>query len=530
MHLQTAFFVLPLAFAVTSASAQTPAATVEVRFGSIKELLPKTEYLADILGQGESARQFRRLIETLSTETEGVEGIDPERPIGAYAIIQPDLAESPGIIILPLRSEERFLKMLKDRLEYSGQDKNGIHTFAIPGISEKLYFRIKEKYAYLSYLSSALELSQLPSPGTFFTKPDGSIASVVVHFDRIPHELKTLVIGQVELRLHEAQAQGNSKVEQTIHDLVTDAAAAAVKSLIADTQKFQFRLFVDPKSDMIRIESQLQARFEGGLSRTISDLGHAISRPRAMVFTNPASFRVALAAGIPASYRERFHQLLDRVVEEGLKEIPQESRPLVQRLVDAILPTLKMETYEASAAMVARSKPHQTLTTLAAIRMKDTQPLLELLKFLALVIPQPVAEFAFDQEKRHGFVVHHIRLDPQGKKPLRLWLAASGEYLIITTGESPEPLAQALAAQAAPSPAFELVADPTRLADVVLSDPSKSHFRELVRKIYGDTTPGPDQIQLTVTGGDTLTMTFQSQGKTLKLLRLFAASPEDQMR
>src|SRR5262249_7882216 len=72
--------------------------TVEVRLRSVNDLLERGEYVAGLVGQEEPVKQVRELIKQLSTEGKGVEGIDPKRPFGAYAVLTPDVQDSPVVL------------------------------------------------------------------------------------------------------------------------------------------------------------------------------------------------------------------------------------------------------------------------------------------------------------------------------------------------------------------------------------------------------------------------------------------------
>ena len=76
--------------------------TVEVRLRSVNDLLERGEYVAGLVGREEPVKQVRELIKQLSTEGKGVEGIDPKRPFGAYAVLTPDVQDSPVVLMVPL--------------------------------------------------------------------------------------------------------------------------------------------------------------------------------------------------------------------------------------------------------------------------------------------------------------------------------------------------------------------------------------------------------------------------------------------
>src|SRR5437016_4189912 len=82
------------------APAQPKAPTVEVRLRSVNDLVDRFEFVAGLAGKEDAVKQVRELIKALGADGKGVEGIDPKKPIGAYAILEKDIATSPFVILV----------------------------------------------------------------------------------------------------------------------------------------------------------------------------------------------------------------------------------------------------------------------------------------------------------------------------------------------------------------------------------------------------------------------------------------------
>src|SRR3954468_8005511 len=76
--------------------------TIEVRLRSVNDLVDKFEYVAGLAGKEDAVKQVRELIKVLSAEGKGIEGIDPKRPIGAYATLAKEVETSPLIVMVPV--------------------------------------------------------------------------------------------------------------------------------------------------------------------------------------------------------------------------------------------------------------------------------------------------------------------------------------------------------------------------------------------------------------------------------------------
>src|SRR5262245_59511267 len=90
--------------------------TVEIRLRSVNDLLERGEYVAGLVGQEEGVKPVRDLVKQLSTADKGIEGIDPKRPFGAFAVLTPDVQDSPVVVMVPVADKDRLLAALKERL------------------------------------------------------------------------------------------------------------------------------------------------------------------------------------------------------------------------------------------------------------------------------------------------------------------------------------------------------------------------------------------------------------------------------
>ena len=64
-------------------------------------------------------------------EGKGIEGIDPKRPFGLTRRSPTTSIQSPFIVMVPIADQERFLAMLKERLEITPEKVDGAHYKSI---------------------------------------------------------------------------------------------------------------------------------------------------------------------------------------------------------------------------------------------------------------------------------------------------------------------------------------------------------------------------------------------------------------
>src|SRR5205085_1957800 len=98
---------------------------------------------------------------------------------------------------------------------------------------------------------------------------------LVVHFDRIPPELKTFVMGQVELGIAEQRKKNGpneSPAQKAALDWFADNATSGIKSLLEDAKDLNVKVFIDEKADDLSAELTLTAKSGSTLSKNISGL------------------------------------------------------------------------------------------------------------------------------------------------------------------------------------------------------------------------------------------------------------------
>src|SRR5262245_57417550 len=117
---------LPLAGLVLALSAPAPARApvpdkkpeskpaVVVTLKSLDELIADARYLFALVDKEEEGKQLEKFLKS-KTGPKGLEGVDPKKPIGLYGTLgTKGLADSHGVLLLPIADEKAFLKMLEN--------------------------------------------------------------------------------------------------------------------------------------------------------------------------------------------------------------------------------------------------------------------------------------------------------------------------------------------------------------------------------------------------------------------------------
>jgi hypothetical protein len=372
----------------------------------------------------------------------------------------------------------------------------------------------------------------IPTPKTFFAKDDGSVGSVIVRFDSIPGELKTFVIGQFELGLTEQRRKNGEKesaAQKAALDWVGENATSALKSLLDDAKELQLRVFIDEKADELSGEITLTSKSGSTLAKNISSLAGRTSLPAAIVGSGKDSVaRLTAKAGLPEAVKRDLGKVVDAGIAEALKELPDEQRPIVERILKTIAPTLKAGELDVAVALNGPdSKGRHTLLAAAGVKKgKDIEALVkDLVKDFGPFLGDAV-KFEFDVATIGAFKLHTITIRdlPDDLQRIfgtnKIWLATSEDHIALSIEPDGAALKAGLKAPpAAAAPVLAVDVAFAKVIPIVGKDLKPDELKALMRDAFGSASPaGKDTLQITITGGDQLTVKGKIKGKGLRLL------------
>jgi hypothetical protein len=521
-------------FAATGAArAQAPKAepTVEVRLRSVNDLLDKAEYVAGLGGQEEQVKQVRALLKQLSTDGKGIEGIDPKKPFGLTGTLSGDVVSSPLTVMVPVADQERFLAMLKDRLEITPEKADGGTLKAAVPVINEVYLRFANDYVYIGRSVKDLDPKVIPTPQAFFLKDDGSVASVIVRFDGVPADLKAFVLGQFEMGLAEQRRKdgpNENAAQKAIADWASENITSGFKSLLEDAKELQLRVFVDEKTDDLSGELTLTAKAGSTLAKNFTGLGGRKSLPAGIVgTTKDAVARFTATAGVPEGVKKDLGKVVDAAIVEILKDVPEEQKPVAERALKTLAPTLKAGELDVAVALTGPdAKGHHTL--LGAVGVKGGADIEKLVKDFAKDFGPflgDAVKFDFDVEKVGAFALHSVTVNtmPDDAEKLfgtkKVWLATSNDHIAFSVEPDGTALKAGLKAAPAAAPVLALDVAFARLLPIVGKDLKPDEVKALLKDTFGTDSPaGRDTLSVTVTGGDALVVKGKMKGKGVRLL------------
>ena len=517
--------------AAGTASAQPKAVepTVEVRLRSVNDLVNKFEYVAGLAGKEEVAGQVREFLKMLSADGKGIEGIDPKKPIGAYATLDKDVTTSPIVILVPIADEKTFLNALGKYGLNSEKGDDGTHKVAvpIPGV-ESVHLRFANDYLYISQKASDLNAKTLLTPKAYFATDDGAAASLIVHLDRIPADLKTFLVGQFELGIAEELKKNGDKpaAEQKIAKLLVDSLLSGVKGLADDGKQLSVKVFVDEKTDDLSAEVTLTAKSGSATAKNFAGLAGKTSLPAGIVATTGAAARANVKVAITDGTKKEFAAAVDALLEEAVKNAPDDQgKEVLKQIVAAISPTLKSGELDAAASLVGPSaKGHYHL--LAALAVKDGKGIEKFAKQFDADYGALLGDFVafkFDVDTIGDFKLHQIEVKAADDRMEQLtggktvWLATSDKDLAVSVEPDGKLIRAGLKAKAVAVPVAS--GDVAAAKLIQLIDPSlkADELKALLKDAFGDSPTGKDTATVSIEGGDKLTAKFKLKGKAIRL-------------
>jgi len=458
-------------------------------------------------------------------------GLDTKRPIGAYAILKADVESSPVVVMVPVADEKLLFESLKERVGIEPEKVDGgAFKLNVPLLNE-VYLRFADGYLYAARDLKHLDPKGLIPPKTFFAKDDGSVVSIVVRFDRIPDDLKTFVIGQLEQQIQEQlkkDAKNKPAAEAKFAAIFGDGFVGGVKALVDEGKELRIRALADPKADELSIDVVVTARDGTDMAKRFAGLVGKTSQPAGIVASPEPVVGGGAKISLTDDQKKQLDPAIDALLAEMVKQAKPEEREHARRVLDTLAPTLKAGELDIAATVVGpNAKGKHAL--LAALTVKNGKEIEKLLKEFAPLIPAGAVELTFDVDSIGAYTLHKLELAQTdaafdrvfGTKTL--WLALSKDTVALSVEPGGELLRAGLKAKPA---ATGVVTGGVALAKAVPAFDTAlkpDEVKALLKDAFGNTSAtGKDSITVTVEGGAQLTTRVVVKGKAFRLAALVA--------
>ncbi len=520
--------LVPTPVRTAQPAAQAPAPpTVIVRVASLDTLLESGQLLAGLAGKEEVARQFHAMI-MARVGPNGLEGVDPKRPIGAYVRFGNQIDEVHAVAMLPVRDEKALLALLESFNLNVKKGKNDIYTVAT-GTPVDVHFRFANQYAYVTALNvDALAKENLAEPAKIFAGGPAATLSLSVRLDHLPDAAKTLATAFVEEKLHEIQnlkAPGETPAQHAVKVAALQEVAQTFKDVLHEAAELTVQANIDGKAKEVTTELSLTAQPNSKLAGRIAGLAHQKSI-FPIVKTAAAQAHIHLSA--PDLIAKALQAVIDQELAKGLNQIDDEGlRKQAQALLEAAMPTLKAAELDAGL-LVGGPGTGGHFHALVGVKLREGERLGQTIREIAntLLPLVPDAErdkIKLDAETAGGIKIHRIdaqsHFDEKARKIFGdhpVYVAFRNDAAFVAVGDGGlVALKTALASTPTARPPLTLEVNPARLAPLIAQTDAQ---KDIVRKVF---PPGEDgTVRLSVEGGNALRARFSARFSALQFLGL----------
>ncbi|MCI0682641.1 MAG: hypothetical protein L0Y71_11095 [Gemmataceae bacterium] len=518
------FTALPLT--ARAGGADKPAAVVRVR--SLDTLVDNAKLLVSLAGREEIAKQVEGLIKA-KIGVQGLEGIDPARPLGAYAVFGKQLDDIGGAILIPIADERAFLGLLENLSYKATKGKNDIYSIQT-GAPVEIFLRFANRYAYVTALNAAALEGKLVDPVQVLGK-DGPTFAATVRIDQLPEAARQLAIGQIEQGLQDLAAKdipGETAGQRAVRTAAVKEFGKHVVGVLKDGGEFSLTIDLDAKKNELSAKVALAGKPGTELAQTIQKLGQGTSQFGTMRGAN-AAFRGLSHVVLPAEIHKGLNKILDEGAAQSLAKIQDaRKREQAQQLLDVLMPTLKAGEIDGCIQLLGPSAD-QKYAVVAALKVKGGVKLGATLRELVsdALKQAPDAQrnkVQFDHASAGAVKIHRLEL-PADQEPVRklqealgesnLYVAFREDAVFVAVGKDSLPaIKDAITAQSTgPSPLFLYELDMARLAPLLA--PTKE-LRASAKKIFPGGKDG--LVRLSLEGGTALRFTLTARLPVVQFL------------
>jgi hypothetical protein len=495
---------------VRAAEAEQPAPALIVRIQSIDGLLADAEYLAGLAGHKEQAKQMQGMLKA-KVGKQGLQGIDTTRPLGLYGTVGAQGIDSTAAVLIPIKDEDAFLKLLESLNVKPEKGDDGVYTVTPEQLPLPIYFRFAHKYAYVTVRDkSAIEKDKLIEPSKILPPGGTGTLSISLRFDLIPEGIKQLALGQMELKLADAKEQkepGETEAQHKFKEAILDDVSRQVTALLKDGRELSLRIDVDRKAEEISLELGLSATPSSPLAKTIADVGQGKS-----LFANLLTANAAMKGVVLCALSDEVRKAMGPMIDEGLRKLLDKEQDPLKRaqgeLFKALAPTFKAGQLDAAFSVLGPGKSGH-YAFLAGLKVKDGKAIDQAIRDATKELPEKdKAKVKLDAETADDIKIHRAEIGKDMDEKQRqvfgegpLYTAVRSDAWFFAFGDGGlDALKAALSAKPGTTLPFQLDIAMARLAPAMAKGESKN-AEKVAEEVFGKAGPQGDRIHVTVEGG-----------------------------
>lgn len=493
-----------------------------VRLKSIDGFKQDAKYLARALGQEHSADQIDGLVDAWCGEN-GLAGtgLDLKRSVVLYAMATSGGIDSPFALVLPVTDEATVLTWLESMRIKANKGKDGLYSLDLPSAPAPVYFRFANKCMYLTGQdSSHIDANKLVAPEALPAADANQLLGVTLWLDRMPDDLKNMIMGQIEMRLAEQKNRdnpGDSSEKARTRRQGMDMLGVVIKTLMSEGKSVDFSWTIDRDKDDIAMSLLADGKPSTMMSTMIKMLGNGTTR---FAPAQDSSLHVGVNLAIPDEIRMLINPFLEMGMKDQVaKERDPDKQAAVAKTIEAVWPTLKAGVIDMHLA-VGSPSAGGNYNVLAALGVQGGEKIAATARELLDKIPaSDRAQIKIDAAKVNDVSLHQLKidnLDPEAKRLFgngaSAWAGFGKTAMMVGLGGEPAAAFAGLTSNDPPKPAPAIVIEGSlsKLASIDKNPASN----KVATKVFGS-TPGTDRFQLSLNGGQQLKLAASFKGRGL---------------
>jgi len=523
----TLFAVIIAFFGVTvplHAQAPKPTPGVVFRMQPINRLVENAFFLAEAVGMKEQAKMIEGSLKGL-TGPKGIEGIDPEKPIGLYGNIGPNLIDSEVVGLIPIADEKTFVEMLGKLNLQAKKGENGNYVMNIPNSPFPMFFKFKDGYMCATIRDEkGIDDKKLLSPKELLSVEKTGVMSISLNLSGLPEDLIKNIVPQIELQIAEAKQKkipGETPAVQKLRNDVSEMLLQFIVQVFTQGDDLTMKVDMDRKAGDIGLGVSFKGKNGSELAKTIAGMGAGKSMGAGMI-SKDSVLHMNMNSVIPATARKDFI----KVFQEGINKSIEDEKDVgkkgaMEKMAKALAPTLELGTMDA--VMEVRKTSNGKFAFLTAMKIAEGKKIEEVIKLLYKDLPDSEKKkLSLDFAKAGDTNVHKVDILVQpadvknfGSEPG--YLAISNDVILFAGGEKSLPLVnEALSSSAKPSPIFEFEIAFNKAAGLLTKEFADAV--EVAEKIFKE-NPNSDKLKLTLEGGKELSLKMSMKSTVLTFFK-----------
>ncbi|MBJ7430960.1 MAG: hypothetical protein JHC56_06455 [Gemmataceae bacterium] len=523
----TLFAVIIAFFGVTvplHAQAPKPTPGVVFRMQPINRLVENAFFLAEAVGMKEQAKMIEGSLKGL-TGPKGIEGIDPEKPIGLYGNIGPNLIDSEVVGLIPIADEKTFVEMLGKLNLQAKKGENGNYVMNIPNSPFPMFFKFKDGYMCATIRDEkGIDDKKLLSPKELLSVEKTGVMSISLNLSGLPEDLIKNIVPQIELQIAEAKQKkipGETPAVQKLRNDVSEMLLQFIVQVFTQGDDLTMKVDMDRKAGDIGLGVSFKGKNGSELAKTIAGMGAGKSMGAGMI-SKDSVLHMNMNSVIPATARKDFIKVFQEGINKSIEDEKDAGKKgIMEKMAKALAPTLELGTMDA--VMEVRKTSNGKFAFLTAMKIAEGKKIEEVIKLLYKDLPDSEKKkLSLDFAKAGDTNVHKVDILVQpadvknfGSEPG--YLAISNDVILFAGGEKSLPLVnEALSSSAKPSPIFEFEIAFNKAAGLLTKEFADAV--EVAEKIFKE-NPNSDKLKLTLEGGKELSLKMSMKSTVLTFFK-----------